>query len=491
MRLVSHLLKQLLVNHFLLRQAQHDDQKSIVRLAFIDIETTGARATQDRITEVAIKVIEGDQVICEWQSLVDPETTIPPFIQSLTGINNAMVKGAPVFNAIADNIEELTKGAVFVAHNVRFDYAFVKAEFRRRNRSFNRRVLCTVKLAKALYPQYKRHGLDALILRHQIVVKERHRAMADVDAMLAFFQIAQQEHATEQFDNVIKRQLKKPSLPKGLTEAQVSAIPDTPGVYRFYGENNSLLYVGKSVNLYQRVMSHFSSDHSSTKEMTIAQSVIHIDWTETAGDLGAQLLELKQIKTLNPIYNHRSRFSKTLIVIKLEENSHGFLEARLSHELDINHLDQHYGLYRSQNSAQKAVANIANKNDLCLKLLGLEHGPGPCFGYQTGACKGACIDNEDSVLYNLRMQIAFHELQLKAWPFEGAIGIKEKHPRKNWQQMYLVYNWCHLATVDSDKQLDDIISNMNLSAISFDLDTYKLLSKAVLSPKFKIQVTEL
>ena len=139
-----------------------------MRLAFVDIETTGGRATRDRIIEIAIKVIEDGEILNEWQSLIDPETAIPNFIYSLTGITNEHVKGAPIFKSVADEVDELTKDAIFVAHNARFDYAFLKAEFKRLEHRFNRRVLCTVKLAKALYPQFKGHGLDALIKRHDI-----------------------------------------------------------------------------------------------------------------------------------------------------------------------------------------------------------------------------------------------------------------------------------------------------------------------------------
>jgi DNA polymerase-3 subunit epsilon len=462
-----------------------------MRLAFVDIETTGSRATRDRITEIAIKVWEEGEVIESWQSLLDPEVSIPPFIQSLTGITNELVKAGPVFRELAETVDELTKDCVFVAHNARFDYGFIKSEFRRLNKTWNRRVLCTVKLAKALYPQYKRHGLDALIERHQIQIEARHRAMADVDAMLDFYLIACKEHTEEQFAEVISRQLRLSSLPKGLTEAQVKQIPNTPGVYRFYGENNALLYVGKSVNLYQRVMSHFSSDYLSTKEMTIAQSIVHLDWTETAGDLGAQLLELKEIKTLNPIYNRRSRASKTLVSIKLETNANGFLCASLSREIEFNHLDQYYGLYRSLQAAQKALAELANKNNLCRKLLGLEKASGACFGQQTRTCLGACLNQEDAERYNLRMQIALNALQLKVWPYDGMIGIKEKHPSRSWEQMHIIYNWSHIATVDSEAELHHLLAHGSDHSISFDLDSYKLLSKAIMAPSSSLPIIKL
>lgn len=462
-----------------------------MRLAFIDVETTGSRATRDRITEIAIKICEQGEVIDSWQSLVDPEVSIPPFIQSLTGITNELVKAAPLFRELAEHIDTLTKDCIFVAHNARFDYAFVKSEFRRLNFSWNRRVLCTVKLAKALYPQYQRHGLDALIERHQIPVEDRHRAMGDVDAMLAFYLIAQVEHYGARFEDAIRRQLKLPSLPKGLSEADVKNIPQGPGVYRFYGENNALLYVGKSVNLYQRVMSHFSSDHLSTKEMTIAQSITHLDWTETAGDLGAQLLELKQIKTLNPIYNRRSRASKTLVSIKLEKNEAGFLCASLERDIDLKNLNHYYGLYRSLQAGQKALSELATRNNVCRKLLGLEKGSGPCFGHQTHTCHGACINQESAERYNLRMQIAFHTLQLKVWPYAGMIGIREDHPTRDWSQIHVIYNWRHIVTVDSEEALYDFFEQTSVQAARFDLDCYKLLSKAILSPEGKQSLIDL
>lgn len=461
-----------------------------MRLAFIDIETTGARSTRDRITEVAIKVWESGGIIEAWQSLVDPEVTIPPFIQSLTGISDATVKDAPVFGELSEHIDQLTKDCIFVAHNARFDYGFVKAEFRRLNITWNRRVLCTVKLAKVLYPQYKRHGLDALIERHHITIGSRHRAMGDVDAMLDFFMIAKREHAQEVFDAAITKQLRLPSLPKGLSEEQVKQIPNTPGVYRFYGENKALLYVGKSINLYQRVMSHFSSDHRSTKEMTIAQSIVEIDWTETCGDIGAQLLELKQIKTLNPIYNRRSRASKTLVAIRLDQNEHGFLEASLCRDLNLDQLDNYYGLYRSLHAAKSALADLANKNSLCRKLLNLESGSGACFGKQTNTCQGACINEESAERYNLRMQIAFHSLQLRVWPFDYMVGIQEKHPTKNWTQIHIIYNWSHIATVDSENELHEVLAGKVDELIRFDLDTYKLISKSILDPASSINLIE-
>jgi len=148
-----------------------------MKLAFIDLETTGGSSTGDRITEIGLRLWENGEVVEDWQTLVNPEQSIPPFIEKLTGITNAMVADAPTFEDVAERFREKIGDAVFVAHNARFDYGFVKAEFRRIGKAFAAPVLCTVKLSRRLYPEYRRHNMDALIERHGLDPGPRHRAM--------------------------------------------------------------------------------------------------------------------------------------------------------------------------------------------------------------------------------------------------------------------------------------------------------------------------
>ncbi|WP_421843683.1 exonuclease domain-containing protein [Marinobacter algicola] len=447
--------------------------------AFLDIETTGGNSSHDRITEIGIRFWRAGAVVGEWQTLVNPETRISPFIESLTGITDDMVADAPVFEDIAEVLEKQLKDTIFVAHNARFDYGFIKAEFRRLGLLFSAKVLCTVKLSRKLYPGFRRHNMDALIERHNLEQVQRHRALGDVSAMMAFFEHALAEKGSDAMEAAIRNLLQRPSIPSNLPTDVLQDLPRGPGVYRFYGENDVLLYVGKSTNIAQRVASHFSGDHNSSRGIRMSESLRRVDWTETAGELGALLLELKQIKQLKPLFNRRSRAAKNLVSIELTENSSGYLQARLVWEIEPHRLGDYFGLFRSKKDAEKALSGIAAKNDLCNKLLGLEpDGDGPCFQRSLGRCKGACDGGEDVVRYNLRTQIAFHGLRLKTWPWKGPVGVVEHNARTGRTDILVVYNWMHVATLQEMDEVDGL--SLRGQAVNFDLDSYKLVVKALM-----------
>lgn len=264
-------------------------------LAFVDLETTGANPAFDRVIEVGIVKVSGGQIEHEWSTLVDPGEPIPPLIQGFTGITDAMVRGAPRFADIADEMLARIEGCLFVAHNARFDCGFLRNEFRRLERAFQPRVLCTVKLSRALYPEHHRHGLDALIARHGLACAARHRALGDARVLWDFVRRVQAEKPPEAISAALKKAMKSPSLPSGLEATAVDAVPQAPGVYLFYGENDLPLYIGKAVNLRARVQSHFAADHGSGRAMRLARETTRIEWIETAGELGALLLEARLI----------------------------------------------------------------------------------------------------------------------------------------------------------------------------------------------------
>lgn len=277
----------------------------------------------------------------------------------------------------------------------------------------------------------------------------------------------------------IRNLLQRPSIPSNLPTDVLQDLPRGPGVYRFYGENDVLLYVGKSTNIAQRVASHFSGDHNSSRGIRMSESLRRVDWTETAGELGALLLELKQIKQLKPLFNRRSRAAKNLVSIELAENSSGYLQARLVWEIEPHRLGDYFGLFRSKKDAEKALSGIAAKNDLCNKLLGLEpDGDGPCFQRSLGRCRGACDGGEDVVRYNLRTQIAFHGLRLKTWPWKGPVGVVEHNARTGRTDILVVYNWMHVATLRGMDEIDGL--SWRGQAVNFDLDSYKLVVKALM-----------
>jgi DNA polymerase III epsilon subunit family exonuclease len=284
--------------------------------AFVDLETTGCNPVHDRITEVAVVSVRDGAVTERWSRLVDPGVSIPEAIQALTGISNSMVAGQPSFEELASEVNRRLEGVTFVAHNARFDHGFLRNALARCGYTLRGPVLCTVKLSRRLYPQERGHGLDALIARHGLVCSARHRALGDADATWAFVAQAAASLPSAEIARHIAELTRRPSLPARLGEGIVESIPDTPGVYLFYDERDAPLYVGKSVHLRTRVLSHFAADHSSAKEMQLAQQTARIEWQRTAGELGALLKEAQLVKDLAPIYNRQLRRHAELVSIR-------------------------------------------------------------------------------------------------------------------------------------------------------------------------------
>ena len=276
-------------------------------LVFLDLETTGATANHDRITEVGLVAVDAGQPVGEWSTLVNPGVSIPPMIQALTGITSEMVELAPTFAEVSRELLHRIDGKLLVAHNARFDYGFLRNEFQRAGIRCSSRVLCTVRLSRKLFPHHTRHNLDALMARHGIECDARHRALGDARVLWQLVQRWQRELDPVTVAAAATELVKAPTVPAGLPANAFDDIPEAPGVYLFYGENGVALYVEKSINLRARVMSHFSGDHRVNKDMKIAREVARIDWIETAGELGALIEEARLVKRLAPVHNRRLR----------------------------------------------------------------------------------------------------------------------------------------------------------------------------------------
>ncbi|MGH8783074.1 exonuclease domain-containing protein [Paraburkholderia sp.] len=278
-------------------------------IVFVDLETTGGSAGADRITEVGVVEI-GPNGLSRWSTLVDPRQSIPPFIQQLTGINDAMVRGAPAFDVIAPALFDRLNGKLFVAHNAGFDRGFLRSEFARAGFAFNPDVLCTVRLSRALFPAEKRHGLDALTARHGLVASDRHRALADADLLWQFWQRLHTLVPVETLRAQIDRTMQRYRLAGDITEDHLDAAPAGCGVYVFYGDDDVPLYVGRSVRLRQRLRSHLTGERRSSREMRIAQQIRRVEWRATGGEVGALLAEAQWIATLQPMHNRRPRSAR-------------------------------------------------------------------------------------------------------------------------------------------------------------------------------------
>jgi DNA polymerase III subunit epsilon len=281
-----------------------------VPIAFVDLETTGGSTGVHRITEVGVVEI-GPQGASRWSTLVDPQQPIPPFIQQLTGITDAMVRGAPTFDAIAPDLFARLDGKLFVAHNASFDRGFLRSEFERVGLAFNPDVLCTVRLSRALFPAEKRHGLDALVERHALVPSDRHRALADADLLWQFWRRLHDLVPLDALRAQIDRTMRRYRLIGDLTEDSLEAAPAGCGIYMFYGEDDVPLFVGRSVRVRQRIRAHLTGERRSSKDQRLAQLVRRVDWRATGGELGALLAEAQWIAALRPSHNRLPRTSRS------------------------------------------------------------------------------------------------------------------------------------------------------------------------------------
>lgn len=461
------------------------------RLAFIDLETTGGNPLVDRVTEIGIVEVDGDRV-STWTSLVNPERAIPPFIQQLTGIRNEMVANAPTFAQLADELAERLQGRLFIAHNARFDYGFVKHEYLRLGQRFRADVLCTVRLSRRLFPQYPRHNLDSLIVRHGLTTGDRHRALADADLIWQFWRLQQQERDPDAFAEAVQHQLKRPSLPPHLDPTLLDDLPESPGVYVFHGENDVLLYVGKSVNLRQRVLSHFSADRRECKTTHLAQDVRRIHWHETVGELGALLLESRMVRDREPLHNRRLCGAVDLCGWQLEQVGQGDFRPRLvsGEDVDFGRAEDVYGLFASRRIAATSLKKIADAHELCPIILGLEKPARPdsaCFAHQVHKCRGACVGKEAIGLHSARLMAALAKLKVKTWAYPGPIGLVERNDFLDVEEVHVVNGWRYLGTARSDVEIHELLGQADQA--QFDMDTYKLLKTQL--GKGKVRVRQL
>lgn len=442
--------------------------------AFVDLETTGTRAEADRITEIAIvrvDVAHDAPRVSEWSTLVDPQVPIPPAIQALTGITDTMVRSAPTFSTIAAEITQMLAGRVFVAHNARFDYGFLKHAFARLERTFAARVLCTVRLSRRMYPDVHGHGLDALIARHGLDVSERHRALGDARAIWSFVQRLYRDFQREHVDAAIRRILRIPSLPPQLPADAIDALPEAPGVYLFYGDNPLPLYIGKSVNLRERVGAHFSQDWRSETDLRLSQEIRRIDYEETAGELGALLREAVLVKSRMPAYNRALRRKSEAGVVRFEQGFPHFIPAPVVEPGDVT---EAYGPFSSRAALRATLRELAGEHRLCWRRLQLERRPeGPCFARQLHRCGGTCVGAESPDAHDDRLRVALTPFAIPAWPYAGAALVRERGATGERVDVHVIRDWCWLGTARDDGELAALAEMPQRAA--FDPDVTRLL----------------
>lgn len=406
----------------------------------MDLETTGGHAARDRVIEAGIVLMEDGAVVEEYATLVNPGVRIPYGIQQFTGITDAMVADAPPFEAVAGAIAKRLEGRLFVAHNARFDYGFLRSEFRRLDTRFRAPVLCTVRLSRALTPGERGHNLDAVMQRHGIACDARHRALGDAKVLAEFLAIARDRWPAAELDALVTKLSGAARLPPQLDPSLADEIPESPGVYLFYGEEDALLYVGKSKNLASRVMSYFA-DPRAKLEQELTRLVRRIEWIETAGEFGALVTEARLLRTRKPALNRRHREAGELFAITLRDDGAMPLASIRPYDT-LDDPGASFGMFRRRVDAERALEGLLREHGLCAKWLGLEQAEGSCLGFQLGRCRGVCAGEEKPAVHALRARIALSGLKRREWPFAGPIGIRERDWR-GVEETHVFDRWCY------------------------------------------------
>ena len=271
--------------------------------AIVDIETTGSYAANNGIIELSIQVFDGENVVEQYETLINPGQNIPRYIQAFTGINNDMVQDAPRFEEVARDVYQLLQDKIFVAHNVNFDYSFIKNHLQYYGYTLNSKKLCTVRLSRQIFPGLPSYSLGNLCHSLGIEVANRHRAGGDAEATVTLFKLLLKNDAKESIATALKRNSKEQALPPNVPKEHFEQLPSTPGVYYFHDNKGKVVYVGKAKNIKSRVNSHFSNNSDSRQKQNFMRHIYAISYQATATELMAAILESTEIKRLWPPFN--------------------------------------------------------------------------------------------------------------------------------------------------------------------------------------------
>lgn len=374
-----------------------------MKYAIFDIETTGGNAENGKITELSLFVHDGEKVVDELTTLLNPEMDIPPFVSSLTGITNKMVAKSPKFYEIAKQLVEMTQDCVLVAHNSEFDYSFLKEEFSRLGYKYRRNTICTVEMARELLPGHASYSLGKLSADLGIKVKGRHRARGDAMATVSLFErILDHPDFEQTLEALLDYDLYDVRTHGHLPKQLIDELPESTGVYFLRNKEESLIYVGKSKNIRKRIMQHLSNDRRK-KGMKMANSIHHISYEHTGSELVALLLESAEIKRHKPLFNVAQKRSRMQYGIYATENAQGYIA------FSIEPLD--YGDFPvvtaySRDEADRILRAMTDRYKLCQKINGMYGGTSSCFHYQIKECQGACVGKETPEAYNMRAEQA-------------------------------------------------------------------------------------
>ena len=368
--------------------------------AIVDIETTGGYAAAGGITEIAVIIFDGEKIVERFETLLNPLLTIPRYVETLTGITNAMVEEERHFAMIADELYALLHDKIFVAHNVNFDYSFIKHNLARTGHHLECKKLCTVRLGRQIIPGLPSYSLGNLCRNLGISIEQRHRAGGDAEATVRLFQLLLSRDEKGHVQNMLKVKSKEQQLPPNVAASQVKLLPHQPGVYYFHDQKGKVIYVGKAKSLAKRVNSHFSNNKPGRQKQEFLRKIHNISYKECATELMAFILESVEIKKLWPEQNRsQKRFEQAYALYSFKDQK-GYI--RLAIEKKSRNLQALY-TFNLLLEGHNLLRRMVRDHQLCPRLCYLQDSHTPCFGVEQETCLGACELKEPAEEYNLRV----------------------------------------------------------------------------------------
>jgi DNA polymerase-3 subunit epsilon len=420
--------------------------------AIVDIETTGGYAAANGITEISIHVFDGKTVTEKFETLVNPGQPIPSYITAMTGISDKMVAKAPVFGDVAEKIYTILQDKVFIAHNVNFDYSFVKGHLKEAGFDLNIKKLCTVRLSRKIIPGLPSYSLGKLCRSLDITIHDRHRAGGDTAATVEIFRLLLDKDTEQHIPKSLQRNSKEAILPPNVPKEHFEKLPYTPGVYYFHNEKGKVVYVGKANNIRYRVNSHFSNNSESRQKQNFMQHVYAISYQPCGTELMACILESAEIKKKWPIFNSSQKRWEDIYGIFMFEDQNGYQRLAIDkNRRRLNPVHTFHYLVDGHAMIRKLIKDF----DLCPKLCFMQKDPGKCEGISEGYCHGACEQKEDAGTYNARVKKACDTLRS-----QPSFAIIDKGINGDDQSCILVLEgkFYGMGYIPPDTQITDPIS---------------------------------
>jgi DNA polymerase III subunit epsilon len=428
--------------------------------AIVDIETCGSKFEfrRGRITDICIVVHDGLQIVDKFTTLLNPECPITYFYTKLTGITNEMVANAPKFHEVAKKILELTEGRIFVAHNVSFDYNFIRDEFASLGYKFRREKLCTVNLSRKLLPGRISYSLGNLCASLGIENEARHRAEGDAVATTKLFELLLELKSQDpQYKNMGVEKIMTRRV-DNIKDYILKKLPEECGVYYFLDKDQNIIYIGKSLNMYNRAQSHFNTKEKKGKKLLY--ELFNVDYVLTGSELIALLLESEEIKKHKPKYN-RQRVSDTFThCITWHKDEKGIINFSI---VPFEEAENSLRAFTSISTARELLDRWIDEFELCINYCGLMDKESVCFNHQIKKCNGICAGIETAEEYNKRAKLILQDFTI--WEQNFALLDRGRHEEEHSIVMiengrYKGYGYLDSsAQINEPKELRDSLTN--------------------------------